>query len=54
MIYEPEQFPGGIYRLKGSSVAVLVFVSGKMVIAGAKSKNDISTAAALMEQFDRE
>ena len=35
-IYEPDQFPGLIYRIQGSCVA-LIFASGKGVIVGTKS-----------------
>jgi len=36
--YKPDQFPGLVYRLKKPSVATLVFSTGKLVIAGAKSE----------------
>ena len=42
--YEPEQFPGLVYRLKDPMVAMLLFGSGKIVCAGAKNLEDISTA----------
>ena len=42
MIYEPEQFPGGIFRIDKFSVAVLVYASGKAVIAGVKNSKDIT------------
>src|SRR3989440_13028783 len=35
--YEPEQFPGLIYRLKEPKTATLLFRSGKVVCTGAKS-----------------
>ncbi|GLE07209.1 hypothetical protein PINS_up017206 [Pythium insidiosum] len=35
--YEPELFPGLIYRYLRSNVTLLVFVSGKVVITGSKS-----------------
>ncbi len=34
--YEPEQFPGLVYRIDEPSVVVLMFGSGKIVITGAK------------------
>ena len=34
--YEPELFPGLIYRLVNPRVVFLIFVSGKVVITGAK------------------
>ncbi len=42
--YEPEQFPGLIYRLTEPKVVVLIFGSGKLVVTGAKSTDDASTA----------
>ena len=42
-IYEPEQFPGLIYRIQDSCVALL-FASGKGVIAGAKSIEETNSA----------
>lgn len=32
--YEPELFPGLIYRLKSPKVVMLIFVSGKVVLTG--------------------
>lgn len=34
--YEPELFPGLIYRMHSPSVVLLIFVSGKIVLTGAK------------------
>ncbi len=42
--YEPEQFPGLIYRLKEPKTATLLFRSGKVVCTGAKSLSDVGTA----------
>ncbi len=42
--YEPEQFPGLVYRLDDPKVVVLLFSSGKMVITGAKIPNDVIRA----------
>lgn len=41
-LYEPEQFPGLIYR-PAKKIVVLLFASGKIVIVGAKSIEDINT-----------
>ena len=43
--YEPEVFPGLVFRLDEPKVVVLLFVSGKGVCAGAKSMGDIKKAA---------
>lgn len=42
--YEPELFPGLIYRLLSPRVVFLIFVSGKLVITGAKKESDLSVA----------
>eukprot|EP00565_Helicotheca_tamesis_P009356 CAMPEP_0185736358 /NCGR_PEP_ID=MMETSP1171-20130828/27626_1 /TAXON_ID=374046 /ORGANISM="Helicotheca tamensis, Strain CCMP826" /LENGTH=288 /DNA_ID=CAMNT_0028406939 /DNA_START=29 /DNA_END=895 /DNA_ORIENTATION=+ len=42
--YEPELFPGLIYRLQKPRVVFLIFVSGKIVITGAKTEMDLSEA----------
>ena len=42
MIYEPEQFPGGILRIEEPYKAtILIFASGKIVITGLRSSNHI-------------
>jgi len=38
--YEPEQFPGLVYRLEDPKVVLLLFGSGKVVCTGAKNKDD--------------
>jgi transcription initiation factor TFIID TATA-box-binding protein len=42
--YEPEQFPGLVYRIKEPRVAMLLFGSGKIVCAGARTIEDVSLA----------
>ncbi|MEW6070416.1 MAG: TATA-box-binding protein [Candidatus Thermoplasmatota archaeon] len=42
--YEPEQFPGLVYRLKEPKTAALIFRSGKIVCTGGKSLADVKTA----------
>jgi len=39
--YEPEQFPGLVYRLKDPKAAALIFSSGKIVCTGARSVKDV-------------
>jgi len=39
--YEPELFPGLIYRLAQPRVVFLIFVSGKVVITGAKTEEQM-------------
>jgi transcription initiation factor TFIID TATA-box-binding protein len=42
--YEPEQFPGLIYRMKKPKVVLLLFGSGKIVCTGAKTRQDVDDA----------
>jgi len=42
--YEPEQFPGLVYRIKEPRVAMLLFGSGKIVCTGARQIEDVSKA----------
>ena len=42
--YEPEQFPGLVYRIKEPKVAMLLFGSGKIVCTGARKTEDVSLA----------
>ena len=42
--YEPEQFPGLVYRIREPKVALLLFGSGKIVCAGARTIEDVSLA----------
>ena len=39
--YEPEQFPGLVYKLADSNVTFLLFGTGKIVVTGAKSEREI-------------
>ncbi len=43
-MYEPEQFPGLIYRMDSPKVVILVFSSGKIVCTGAKKRDDVAEA----------
>ncbi len=43
-MYEPEQFPGLIYRMSKPRVVLLIFSSGKMVITGAKREDEVYEA----------
>ncbi|KAF7278643.1 hypothetical protein GWI33_008159 [Rhynchophorus ferrugineus] len=42
--YEPELFPGLIYRMVKPRIVLLVFVSGKVVLTGAKRRHEINEA----------
>jgi transcription initiation factor TFIID TATA-box-binding protein len=40
-MYEPEQFPGLIYRMDTPKVVILLFASGKLVCTGAKREDEV-------------
>lgn len=42
--YEPELFPGLIYRMAQPKIVLLIFVSGKVVLTGAKKRKEIYEA----------
>jgi Transcription factor TFIID (or TATA-binding protein, TBP) len=42
--YEPEVFPGLVFRMQKPKVVLLIFVTGKVVITGAKRIEDIYEA----------
>ena len=42
--YEPEQFPGLVYRMSSPKVVLLLFGSGKIVITGGKKPEDAEAA----------
>ena len=51
--YEPEVFPGLVYRLESPKVVVLIFSSGKLVITGGKSPEDCEKGLQVIKtEFD--
>eukprot|EP00887_Chlorella_sp_A99_P000792 scaffold5.g792.t1 len=46
--YEPELFPGLIYRMAQPKIVLLIFVSGKVVLTGAKRREDLIAAFELI------
>lgn len=46
--YEPELFPGLVYRLQKPKVVMLIFVSGKVVVTGAKGRGQLRDAFNLL------
>jgi transcription initiation factor TFIID TATA-box-binding protein len=44
--YEPEQFPGLVYRMNEPKVVLLIFGSGKVVCTGGKRPQEIEAAVA--------
>ena len=49
-MYEPEQFPGLIYRMDDPKVVILIFASGKLVCTGAKKEEDVYKAVENLRQ----
>jgi len=43
-MYEPEQFPGLIYRMDNPKVVLLIFSSGKVVCTGARKEEEVKEA----------
>ena len=44
VMYEPEQFPGAVYRMEVPKVVFLIFSAGKLVCVGAKKEHDVYDA----------
>ncbi|MBU0762136.1 MAG: TATA-box-binding protein [Candidatus Altiarchaeota archaeon] len=42
--YEPEQFPGLVFRIENPKTVILVFATGKLVLTGAKKTSDLYAA----------
>ena len=49
-MYEPEQFPGLIYRMDEPKVVFLLFASGKIVCTGATKEEDVYKAVAKLHK----
>jgi transcription initiation factor TFIID TATA-box-binding protein len=43
-MYEPEQFPGLIYRMDEPKVVILIFATGNLVVTGAEVEQDVYDA----------
>ena len=48
-MYEPEQFPGLIYRMDDPKVVILIFSTGKLVCTGAKKEGEVHRAVAKLQ-----
>lgn len=46
--YEPEQFPGLVYKLMEAKATFLLFSNGKVVCTGTKSEEDVHSALNLL------
>ena len=49
-MYEPEQFPGLIYRMDEPKVVILIFSSGKLVCTGAKKEEEVHRAVTKLQE----
>ncbi|MBA7480407.1 hypothetical protein ES707_15861 [subsurface metagenome] len=49
-MYEPEQFPGLIYRMDTPKVVILLFASGKLVCTGATKEEDVYLAVSKLHK----
>ena len=49
-MYEPEQFPGLIYRMDEPKVVILLFASGKLVCTGGKKEGDVYEAVGKLHK----
>ena len=49
-VYEPEQFPGLIYRMDEPKVVILIFATGKLVCTGAKKEEDVFKSVDKLHQ----
>ena len=49
-MYEPEQFPGLIYRMDEPKVVILLFASGKLVCTGGKKEEDVYRAVDKLQK----
>jgi transcription initiation factor TFIID TATA-box-binding protein len=48
--YEPEQFPGLVYRIRDPKIVALLFSSGKIILTGGKNLDDIKKGLDFLEQ----
>jgi transcription initiation factor TFIID TATA-box-binding protein len=48
--YEPEQFPGLVYRLKDPKIVVLIFSSGKIILTGGRTLTDVKKGLDILEE----
>jgi len=50
-MYEPEQFPGLVYRMEDPKVAFLIFSSGRIVCVGAKTEDEVHRAVGKLHKL---
>jgi len=49
-MYEPEQFPGLIYRMDEPKVVLLLYMNGKLVVTGAKTEEEVYEAVHRLQE----
>lgn len=49
--YEPEQFPGLVYKLRGAKATFLLFSNGKIVVTGTKSEEEVHESVKLLKEI---
>ena len=50
IMYEPEQFPGLIYRMEDPRAVILLFSTGKLICTGARRDEDVHRAVNKLHQ----
>ncbi|MFA6333892.1 MAG: TATA-box-binding protein [Methanoregula sp.] len=48
--YEPEQFPGLVFRIADPKIVVLIFSSGKIILTGGKTLDDVRKGLDVLEK----
>jgi len=51
VMYEPEQFPGAVFRMDEPKVVFLIFSAGKLVCVGAKKEPDVYIAVNKLQEL---
>jgi transcription initiation factor TFIID TATA-box-binding protein len=51
VMYEPEQFPGLIYRMEDPASIILLFASGKLVCTGTKTEPEVLRAVMKLKRL---
>ncbi|MCJ7762180.1 TATA box-binding protein, partial [Candidatus Bathyarchaeota archaeon] len=51
VMYEPEQFPGAVFRMPEPKVVFLIFSAGKLVCVGAKKEEQVYEAVDKIQKL---
>src|SRR3989304_2372728 len=51
VMYEPEQFPGAVFRMDDPQVVFLIFSAGKLVCVGAKKEEQVYAAVDKIQKL---